>query len=195
MTAPNDRSPARKATSAEIDSFHRDGVVRLRGIYPQAWVDELRGALDEVFAREDPGVAQAGAAEGNSTVGVRLDVAEMGQGFKAAKPDLELSMDGDAGIPAKGRYLLETDVSIWNERMRVHNTRGPLPEIVATLTQSERVNFYSDQLFCKEPGSRMRTPFHQDKSYFLIQGDKVAVCWVTVDRVDRENGHLEFERA
>ena len=40
----------------------------------------------------------------------------------------------------------------------------------------------------------MRTPFHQDKPYFLLQGDKVAVCWVPVDRVDRKNGAMAYVR-
>ena len=40
----------------------------------------------------------------------------------------------------------------------------------------------------------LRTPFHQDKPYFLVDGGEVAVAWIPVDRVDRQNGAMGYVR-
>ena len=67
-----------------------------------------------------------------------------------------------------------------------------LPEIVAALTASSQVVLYSDQLFLKEAGSRVMTPWHQDKPYWVMEGEKVAVCWVPVDVVTIESGAMGY---
>ncbi len=87
-----------------------------------------------------------------------------------------------------GRNIVETDACGWHDGLRGMHVTGPLPQVVAALTRSKRVNLYSDQLFLKEPGSAIRTPWHQDKPYWVLQGSKVAVCWVPVDEVTLESG-------
>lgn len=184
---------SRPITDAEVEAYERDGVVHLRGVYPGAWVDTLRSALDEVFAR-DVSLSGEILMAGQSDEGARMDVVLLAELATKVRPGIDVSADGDSAAAMSGRAIIETDVSIWSDKMRSHNTDGPLPEVVARLTRSGKVNFYSDQLFLKEPGSRVRTPFHQDKPYFLLQGEKVAVCWVPVDRVDRENGAMGYVR-
>jgi ectoine hydroxylase-related dioxygenase (phytanoyl-CoA dioxygenase family) len=193
MGLPTESSLTRALTADEIETFERDGVVKLSGIYPKQWVDALRDILDGVFAREVASGRET-EAQGTSTDGARMDIVEYATAAKQQRSDIDISADGSAAAPMNGRSLVETDVSIWSEPMRDHNLNGPLPELVAGLTRSSKVNFYSDQLFMKEPGSRVRTPFHQDQPYFLLKGDKVAVCWVPVDRVDRENGAMAYVR-
>ena len=78
--------------------------------------------------------------------------------------------------------------------MRTHNVAGPLGQVVSQLTSSAQVNFYSDQLFLKDPGSLVKTPFHQDLPYFLVGSGDVAVCWVPVDKVTKENGAMRYVR-
>lgn len=195
MKFPADPSLVRAITPSEIEAFERDGVVHLKGVYPQAWVDALRVVLNEVFNRPVEAGDLLTLEGGKSAEGSRVDIVEVAAGFvEQGLPDHDVSADGSTDKPMRGRSLVETDVSNWSEAMRLHNLGGPLPEIVAALTRSTKVNFYSDQLFLKEPGSRVRTPFHQDKGYFLLQGEKVAVCWVTVDRVTKENGAMGYVR-
>merc|ERR1740117_525839 len=51
-----------------------------------------------------------------------------------------------------------------------------------------------DHIFLKEPGSLLRTAFHQDAPYFPLEGEDIAVCWVPVDAVTRENGAMSYVR-
>ncbi len=191
---PSDPHPARPVTEAERRAFERDGVVHLTAIYPEEWVDELRTHLDDVFDHRPERTMDQRSVSGSSTTGIRVDMVALSRGLRAAAPDAELAVDGDPDAALTGRSIVETDAAAWHEGLRRHHLDGPLPEIVASVTGSPRVNFYADQLFLKEAGSRVRTPFHQDKPYFLVQGGDVAVCWVPVDRVGRDNGPMGYVR-
>ena len=108
-------------------------------------------------------------------------------------PGLRPAIEGDRTIDdVAGASYVETDAAHWHEGARAHHLEGPLPEILASLTGSSTINFYSDQLFYKGAGSLVKTPFHQDKPYFLVDGGDVAVAWVTVDVVDAENGAMGY---
>jgi ectoine hydroxylase-related dioxygenase (phytanoyl-CoA dioxygenase family) len=53
---------AGRLTAEEVDDFHRDGVVVLRGYYSPEWVARLEAALDE--ARQRPAPTAPGISEG-----------------------------------------------------------------------------------------------------------------------------------
>jgi len=181
----------RAVTDEEIATYERDGVVVLRGIYPLEWVDQLRDGMDEVFARSKPGEREKALATGNSMVGSRSDMVDRVAGYLANEGDrAQLALED--GADPEGRSIVETDACSWHEALRAHHSQGPLPQIVAALTNSSKVVLYSDQLFLKEPGSRVRTPWHQDKPYWLMDGEKVAVCWVPVDVVTVDSGAMGY---
>ncbi len=181
---------ARPVTDEERDAYERDGVVILRGIYPLEWVDQLRTALDEVFARDRAEGEVQGTLTGASHTGDRTDMVEAAARVRGDQPGADIAVDGNH--PPAGRSLVETDAAHWHGGLRRHHVDGPLPGIVASLTRSDEVTLYSDQVFLKEPGSAVRTPWHQDKPYFLMQGEKAAVCWVPVDAVTVENGAMGY---
>lgn len=191
---PPSARPLRAVTEAEKADFDRDGVVRLAGIYPADWVDYLKAQLDDVFDGRAERSTEQRSVSGHSTEGIRVDMVALAQGVLRAQPDADLAIDGGTTAVLAGRSVVETDAAFWHPGMRQHNLTGPLPEIVASLTGSDQVNFYSDQLFLKEPGSRIRTPFHQDKPYFMVGGGDVAVCWVPVDTVGADNGPMGYVR-
>jgi ectoine hydroxylase-related dioxygenase (phytanoyl-CoA dioxygenase family) len=60
-------------------------------------------------------------------------------------------------------------------------------EIAATLMRSTRCNFFYDAMWAKEPGTRKRTPWHQDQPYYPIDGRQLCVLWMPVDPVLAEN--------
>lgn len=62
----------------------------------------------------------------------------------------------------------------------------------AGLMQSAYVNFWEDTTFVKTPGATLRTPFHQDYTYFQISGRKCCVAWIPLDETTPENGALEY---
>jgi ectoine hydroxylase-related dioxygenase (phytanoyl-CoA dioxygenase family) len=181
----------RSITDDEIATYERDGVVPLRGVLPLGWVDELRSLMTDVFDA-DKQVDSEGFKSGASNKGSRTDMVQIVSGLSEAQADIELAVE--AGHKPQGRSIVETAACSWHSGLREHYVTGPLPQLVAELTESSRVNLYSDQLFLKEPGSSVRTPWHQDKPFWVLQGSKVAVCWVPVDEVTIESGAMGYVR-
>jgi len=77
---------------------------------------------------------------------------------------------------AKGSFLLDTGVAARLREFRQFSLGDAVPEIAAALLDSDKINFFGDQIFVKEPGTRERTAFHQDATYFEIEGEKCCVC-------------------
>lgn len=72
-------------------------------------------------------------------------------------------------IPAMERFIRES----------------PGAEIAAELTGSTTIRLYHDHVLVKEPGTRQRTPWHQDQPYYDVDGRMNASMWLPVDPVDR----------
>ena len=69
-----------------------------------------------------------------------------------------------------------------------------IPDIVRALWGSDDVWFMYDQVFQKVKGAyAARTPWHQDLSYLCVDGDDLAVVWITFDAVPAADA-LEFVR-
>ncbi|WP_048441588.1 phytanoyl-CoA dioxygenase family protein [Caenimonas sp. SL110] len=67
----------------------------------------------------------------------------------------------------------------------------PLALVAQRLMQSRTVRFYHDHVLVKEPGTRQRTPWHQDQPYYNIDGHQNVSMWIPVDPVSR-SATLEF---
>ena len=68
---------------------------------------------------------------------------------------------------------------------------SPAATIAAELMGSTTVRLYHDHVLVKEPGTRQRTPWHQDQPYYNVAGSQNASMWFPVDPVDRA-ATLEF---
>jgi len=66
-----------------------------------------------------------------------------------------------------------------------------LGEVAARLMGSETVRLHHDHLLVKEPGTTIRTPWHQDQPYYNIDGFQTISFWIPLDPVPREST-LEF---
>ncbi len=64
-------------------------------------------------------------------------------------------------------------------------------EVAAQLMQSHEARLYHDHLLVKEPGTRQRTPWHQDQPYYNVDGRQNVSMWLPVDPVPRETS-LDF---
>jgi ectoine hydroxylase-related dioxygenase (phytanoyl-CoA dioxygenase family) len=70
--------------------------------------------------------------------------------------------------------------------------QSPAAEIAAALMGDvEQVRLYHDHVLVKEPGTRQRTPWHQDLPYYNVAGRLNISMWIPVDPVPREST-LEF---
>jgi ectoine hydroxylase-related dioxygenase (phytanoyl-CoA dioxygenase family) len=62
---------------------------------------------------------------------------------------------------------------------------SPISEIVGRVLERP-VRFYMDQMFYKPAGEMFPSAWHQDTSYYNIEGDQVVRAWVCVDPVPRD---------
>ncbi|OGT60941.1 MAG: phytanoyl-CoA dioxygenase [Gammaproteobacteria bacterium RIFCSPHIGHO2_12_FULL_45_12] len=68
---------------------------------------------------------------------------------------------------------------------------SPLSMIAGELMKSNTSRLYHDHMLVKEPGTRQRTPWHQDQPYYNIEGMQNCSFWIAVDPVSRSST-LEF---
>jgi ectoine hydroxylase-related dioxygenase (phytanoyl-CoA dioxygenase family) len=68
---------------------------------------------------------------------------------------------------------------------------SPAAAIAAEILGSTTVRLYHDHVLVKEPGTRQRTPWHQDLPYYNVDGRQNVSMWFPVDPVPRSST-LEF---
>jgi ectoine hydroxylase-related dioxygenase (phytanoyl-CoA dioxygenase family) len=90
-----------------------------------------------------------------------------------------------------GRFF--EDFCNWQEidAFRHFIFEAPLAQLAQRLMGSQTVRLYHDHLLVKEPGTRQRTPWHQDQPYYNIEGRQNVSMWIPVDPVSRA-ATLEF---
>jgi ectoine hydroxylase-related dioxygenase (phytanoyl-CoA dioxygenase family) len=97
-----------------------------------------------------------------------------------------------ASRPEDPGWFIE-DFCNWREnahyRRFVFETR--LAEAAAQLMNSRTARLYHDHMLTKEPGTRQRTPWHQDQPYYNVAGRQNCSFWIPVDPVSRPST-LEF---
>jgi ectoine hydroxylase-related dioxygenase (phytanoyl-CoA dioxygenase family) len=113
------------------------------------------------------------------------DVALLRQGIDAnlANPSPRAKVASRPDDP--GQFI--EDFCSWqeNEYYRRFIFESPLAEVAGRLMQSRTVRLYHDHMLTKEPGTRQRTPWHQDQPYYNIEGRQNASFWIPVDPVSR----------
>ena len=62
---------------------------------------------------------------------------------------------------------------------------SPAAAIAGGITGSSSIRLYHDHVLVKEPGTRQRTPWHQDQPYYNVDGVQNASMWLPVDPVPR----------
>lgn len=193
---------ARPITPDEVAVYQRNGVVLLRGVLDLQSVNSLRRAIDAAVATMgdsaaayDLSLVRRAAQAADSEVfreadGGQHDVSGIMAHVKASgKPFLV-----DQGDEDEGSFLLDTGLASRVGEFRKFSLSGPAVEIAGALLQSETVRFFNDQIFVKEARTPDRTAFHQDATYFEIDGDQCCVLWVPVDPVRLESGAMLYWR-
>jgi ectoine hydroxylase-related dioxygenase (phytanoyl-CoA dioxygenase family) len=85
------------------------------------------------------------------------------------------------------------DFCCWQENAAYRRFifESALGAVGAALMGSAGVRLYHDHMLTKEPGTRARTPWHQDQPYYNISGSQNCSFWIPVDPVSRA-ATLEF---
>lgn len=96
-----------------------------------------------------------------------------------------------AGTPGEFyQDLCHPNAPFNDEYQAVLNTT-PIAPLIARLWGTEEIWFMYEQIFLKEGGEARRTPWHQDTSYLAVDGDQLAVVWITFDECSAADS-LEF---
>ncbi len=79
------------------------------------------------------------------------------------------------------------DFCSWQRIPQIENfiRVSPAAAIAAELMGSSTVRLYHDHVLVKEPGTRQRTPWHQDLPYYNVDGRQNVSMWCPVDPVSR----------
>jgi hypothetical protein len=80
-----------------------------------------------------------------------------------------------------------------NEHYQALLHGSPVAKLVVGLWDDPAVWFMYEQVFLKEAGENRRTPWHQDAPYLSVEGDDLAVVWISFDHVTKPDS-LEFVR-
>lgn len=99
----------------------------------------------------------------------------------------------EATKPGKpGRFHTNTHMWRWNDDMRALALESPMVGIAAALLKPERLAFFYDQLFVKEPGTGEITHWHHDLPYWPMAGGDIVSIWLALTPVDLESSGLQY---
>ena len=166
-----DAIPVRPVTDAEIEAFWADGVVCLPGVLDPGTVAAMAGPVDAALVGDES-----------------TDLSEMGRALAAAGETVVT--DGES----RGKFFGGVDHWRTRPEFRTFAADSALPAVVAALLRATKVNLYEDSVVVKEPGALERTAWHQDLSYFHVEGEQVCTTWCPLDPADEGNGAVRYAR-
>lgn len=86
----------------------------------------------------------------------------------------------------EGETFLETFPSQHSPSLRKLLETGRIPEIAARMMKVASAHLILDQVFYKQRGKIIPTPWHQDTPYMKVRGCDMVRVWVTADPSPRE---------
>lgn len=141
-------------------------------------------------ARGDPGEAAITAMERDGVVCLRH--AFDPQWMSLLEDAVELCMRA----PGNDSYAVRrpgetgmffTDNFMWKRlpEFRRFVFESPAADLAKRLLRSETLTFYFDFLLVKQAGTSSATPWHQDHSYWPIEGRQVCNVWTALDAIPK----------
>lgn len=88
------------------------------------------------------------------------------------------------------------DLFMWmhDDDFRAFVFESPAALLAHQAMGSRTVTFFYDQLFVKEPGTQVPTPWHHDLPFWPIEGNQICSIWMPLDPVTRASSGLEYVR-
>ena len=105
-----------------------------------------------------------------------------------------------ANMSLTGRFMSRKvqgygmDLFLWKriDALRDLVYYGPFARLAQTFMRSHEVRFFYDQMFVKEAGTDVPTPWHQDLSFWPIRGEQICSFWIPLDPVDVQSSGLLY---
>ena len=94
--------------------------------------------------------------------------------------------------PDDGTAPFFQDLVNWNRipKFKDFIFKSNIDFYAAKLMNSRNSIFFHDHVLVKEPGFSIVTPWHQDKPYYSVDGEKSVSFWIALDDISKE-GCLE----
>jgi ectoine hydroxylase-related dioxygenase (phytanoyl-CoA dioxygenase family) len=85
-----------------------------------------------------------------------------------------------------GRFF--QDYLVWDRipEYRSFIFESPAAAIAGALMQAATVRLFHEHVLVKEPGTTLKTPWHQDMPYYCLDGPKTCSLWVALDPVAQD---------
>ena len=87
------------------------------------------------------------------------------------------------------KEIFYDDYCNWS-RIKEYNQfifQSNISEVAKELMQSVKVNLFHEHVLVKEIGSKKRTPWHQDQSYYCVNGKDNCSFWIPLDEVNKSS--------
>ncbi len=189
---------ATEIRASDIAEFRKQGVVCIRKALDSDEIAELTSTIDAVVASLEQSktgydvtsIADytfGGDASFDAKSAVQYDIPRFKE-FLQENKARRLRDELPAGIDHRGHFFLDTTTWLRYEGIRRIALDSALPLIAAQLMESNKVNYFDDQVFVKQPFTDQRTGMHQDYPYFHCEGYQGCVMWVCVDPAGPESG-------
>ena len=94
-----------------------------------------------------------------------------------------------------GRFYGNVFMCASDENFRAFRDESPAPEIAATLMGVDKVRFWYDQLFIKEPRTKAVTYWHHDLPFWPFRGEHLISIWSPSRRSARKPAASNTSRA
>jgi ectoine hydroxylase-related dioxygenase (phytanoyl-CoA dioxygenase family) len=95
---------------------------------------------------------------------------------------------------APGRFFQDRHIFPADPEFAGFLTDTPLAQAAAEATGSSVIRAFYDHVFVKEPGTREKFTWHQDRPYWAVDGTQVCSTWLALTSADANSSALEFVR-
>lgn len=146
--------PKRKLTSEEISQYHNDGVIMVRGLLDNNWLELTEAGVEQ--ARSDVSIFSRFVSR--KTKGYQMDA------FLWKR------------IDALRDLIYYSPFAYWAQQ----------------IMDTQTVRFFYDQMFVKKPGTEAPTPWHQDITFWPLQGEQICSFWIPLDPVNDLSSGLQY---
>jgi ectoine hydroxylase-related dioxygenase (phytanoyl-CoA dioxygenase family) len=100
--------------------------------------------------------------------------------------------DRAASAGKEGRFIAQSSLWLRYPVFREFIFSSDLGELGARMLRSNEVRLFNDSTFVKEPGTDVRSQWHQDLPYLRIDGMQTSSAWIALDEVTADSGAVQF---
>ena len=88
----------------------------------------------------------------------------------------------------EGNEIFFDDYCNWQRIQEYKNFffHSNIAKIAAQLMLSQKINIFHEHVLIKEPGATKKTPWHQDRPYYCVNGKDNCSLWIPLDPVPKE---------